>query len=59
MKYAVEQKYFDNGRVVAKVLKCDDYEESFSEERTTYDYYFEVFNTLEDAEEVYHECLEA
>lgn len=30
MKYAVEQKYYDNGHVSAKVIKCDDNEESLA-----------------------------
>lgn len=59
MKYAVEQKFYDNGHVAARVLKANDNEESFQEERKSCDYYFDVFDTREEAEEYYQECLEA
>jgi hypothetical protein len=59
MKYAVEQKIYDTGKVHVKVSKCDDNEESFSEEMSNYDLYFDVFDTREKAEEFRKEAIEA
>ena len=59
MKYAVEQRYYDSGHVSVKILTCDDSAESFSEERSPYDLYYDVFDTLEEAEAFAKDCQDA
>ena len=50
MKYAVEQKFYDSGNFTTKIKKCADNEESFQEQFPRYDLYYDVFETLEEAE---------
>lgn len=63
MKYAVEQKYYDNGTVKAaiKPVKDDVFLNDYAEcqEGWSYDYYIDYFETREEAEEFKEECLEA
>lgn len=64
MKYAVQQYYYDTGqtRIIPPVKTTDDCQDVVEEDCNLYrncDYYRDVFNTLEKAEEFYQECLEA
>jgi len=59
MKFLVEQKYYDSGRINVRVKECNDNEESFSSEEKTYDLYVDVFDNYEEAREFADEALEA
>ena len=59
-KYVVQQYFYDSGRVrvIPPIETSDECLDSF-EERRSCDYYRDVFDTLEEAERFYHECLDA
>lgn len=50
-KWAVEARIFDSGRIVAKVRKAEEGEESSYRETRSCDIYIDVFDTLEEARE--------
>jgi hypothetical protein len=49
MKFACEQKYFNNGTVKAKWYEVPDDTNPQSEEHPNYDYYLDIFDTAEEA----------
>ena len=63
MKYAIEQYYYDNGNihVMLPIEVSDNCKEIFEMEsnKKNCSYYRDIFNTFEEAEEFYQECLEA
>jgi hypothetical protein len=60
MKYAVQQYFYDSGRVrVIPPIETSDECLTSVEERQSCDYYRDVFDTLEEAAQFYHECLDA
>ncbi len=50
MKYAVEAKVFNNGRIVAKVRPALEGEEDGCRETRTCDIWTDIFETEEDAQ---------
>ena len=57
-KYVVQQYFYDSGRVkVVPPVKTSDERLTSVEERRTHDYCRDVFDTLEEAERFYYECL--
>lgn len=50
MKYAVEARIFDNGRIVTKIRPADDGEESSYSEMRTCDIWIDIFDNLKAAE---------
>ena len=59
-RYVVQQYFYDSGRVrvIPPIETCDELLISVEEMRAR-DYYRAVFDTLEEAERFYHECLDA
>ncbi len=49
MKYAVEARIFNNGKIVTKVRKAEDGEESGCKETRTCDIWVDVFDTEAEA----------
>ena len=59
MKYAVELKYYDNGKVRARVRVAENGERERREEREQYDFYVDIFRTKAEALEWAEEAKEA
>lgn len=59
MKYAVIQRYFDNGTIQADSIKVSDDTQPLFQERKSFDYYRDIFDDPIDAEEFRQECLKA
>lgn len=60
MKYAVQQYFYDSGNTkVIPPVEVPDTTEDFFEEKDGCDYYRDVFDTREEADEFYQEALEA
>ena len=57
LKFAVNSRFFDSGRVESWIETCNPACIDSSEERPGYDFYFDVFETLQEAEEYMEECL--
>jgi hypothetical protein len=59
--YAVEQKYFDKGKIEAKISSFESsiIPKNHSEEHTNYDYYVDYFDNLKDAENWKKQALKA
>ena len=57
-RYVVQQYFYDSGRVrvIPPIETCDEVLISVEEMRSR-DYYRAVFDTLEEAERFYYECL--
>lgn len=51
MKYAVEQKYFNSGKVKVCIKEVGDYCENVSRTNNTHDLYVDVFDTKKEAQE--------
>lgn len=51
MKYAVEARIFDNGKIIAKVRPAEDGEESYMTETKLCDIWVDVFDGKEEAED--------
>lgn len=51
MKWAVEQSYFDNGRVRVRVRQAEEGEVARNEERTRCDFYVDIFDSKKEAEQ--------
>ncbi len=49
MKYAVEARIFNNGKIITKLRLAEEEEESRKEETRTCDIWIDVFNTHEEA----------
>ena len=47
--WAVEQRVYDSGKVVAKVRKAKEGELNSCTENTTHDFYIDVFSTEKEA----------
>lgn len=59
MKYAVEARIFNNGKIVAKVRPAFDDEESGCTEARTCDIWIDVFDTEEEARRFYYDYKKA
>lgn len=59
MKYAVTQRYYNDGRVEAGIIEVPDDTENSSTEKENYDFYVDVFTLRESAEEFLQTCLDA
>lgn len=59
--YAVEQKYFDKGKIEVKIssFELSIMPKSYSEEHVNYDYYVDYFDNLKDAENWKKQALKA
>ena len=51
MKYGVEQKYFDDGSITAKIVPMSDEAGNVVIEEKGYDLYIDVFDSQDDAVE--------
>lgn len=51
MKYAVEARIFNNGKIIAKVRQAEDGEESGMSETKLCDIWIDVFETKEEADD--------
>lgn len=51
MKYAVEARIFNNGKIVAKVRPAGEYEEDSCRETNSCDIWVDIFETEKDARE--------
>lgn len=59
MKYAVELKYYDSGKICARVRLAEKGERERREEREQYDFYVDIFRTKAEAAEWADEAREA
>lgn len=60
MKYAVISKFFDNGKVtVSGIIEVEDDVKDCEKVTSTYDYYFNVFDTREAARDYIEDCKNA
>lgn len=59
MKYACIQRYYDNGRVTARVEEVADTAKKSHKEMKNCDVYVDIFNTKRTAERWKRDALEA
>lgn len=59
MKYAVEARIFNNGKIIAKVRLAEDGEESSMTETKLCDIWVDVFDTKEEADDLYKQYRKA
>ena len=59
MKWAVEQCYFDNGRIRTRVRAAEDGEVACNEYRSRCDFYLDIFDSREEADQFAAEAKKA
>lgn len=57
MKWAVEQKYFDSGKVEARMFRVPGYTPDRHERKEKFSLYMDIFESLKETETFYHDIL--
>lgn len=59
MKYAVLQRYYDNGRMEASIQEVSDSAEAYNKEFPTFDEWLDVFSSKQEAMQCLNDCKDA